>query len=102
MKKYLTIVMFMTIVMNLSAETYSKKTPANGAKTGFNFGPVPAIGYSTDSGFQYGLLSDIYYFGDGSKYPDYLYKFNVQASAYTKGNMIFHGFFDSKYLVPGL
>lgn len=85
-----------------SSVTISAKTNEKGAKTGFNFGPLPAIGYSTDSGFHYGVLSDIYYYGDGSKYPDYLYKFNVEASAYTKGNMVFHGFFDSKYLVPGL
>lgn len=72
------------------------------AKKGWNFGPVPAISYSTDSGFQYGVLSDIYYYGDGSKYPEYLYKFNVNVSAYTKGNKLFHLDFDSKYLIPNV
>ncbi len=97
MKKILIVFAIFAATFNLNA-----KTKENGAKTGFNFGPLPAIGYSTDAGFHYGALSDIYYYGDGSKYPDYLYKFNVEASAYTKGNMVFHGFFDSKYLVPGL
>lgn len=93
----LSLSLFTLLASAQSGEEAKPKT-----KTGFNFGPLPAIGYSTDSGFHYGVLSDIYYYGDGSKYPEYLYKFNVEASAYTKGNMVFHGFFDSKYLVPGL
>lgn len=70
-------------------------------KTGWNFGPFPAISYNSDRGFQYGALCDIFYFGDGSKYPDYLHKFNVELSRYTKGEMVAHLFYDSKYLIPG-
>lgn len=72
------------------------------AKTGFNFGPLPAIGYSTDLGFHYGALTDIYYYGDGSVYPDYLYKMYFEASAYTKGNKVLHASYDSKHLLPGM
>ena len=36
------------------------------AKTGLNFGPLPAVGYSSDLGWHYGALSDIYWYGDGS------------------------------------
>ena len=70
-------------------------------KTGWNFGPFPAISYNSDLGFQYGALCDIFYYGDGSQYPDYRHKFNVEVSRYTKGEMLAHIFYDSKYLLPG-
>ena len=72
------------------------------AKTGLNFGPLPAVGYSSDLGWHYGALSDIYWYGDGSTYPDYVWKGNVEISRYSKGNTVLHSFFDSKYLIPGL
>ena len=71
-------------------------------KTGWNFGPLPAVSYNSDLGFQYGALCDIFYFGDGSTYPTYLHKFNVELSHYTKGETIAHMFYDSKFLLPGL
>ena len=70
------------------------------AKTGWNFGPLPAVGFNTDLGFQMGALCDIYYYGDGTVYPDYVHKFNVEASYYTKGSGILHLFYDSKHLIP--
>ena len=72
------------------------------AKTGFNFGPLPAVGYSSDLGWHYGALTDIYYYGDGSIYPDYLYKMYFEASWYSKGNSVYHASFDSPNLIPGL
>ena len=71
------------------------------AKTGLNFGPLPAVGYSSDLGWHYGALTDIYWYGDGSTYPDYMWKANVEASWYSKGNSVYHAFFDSKYVIPG-
>ncbi len=73
---------------------------ADAVKTGWNFGPLPAIGYNSDLGFQLGALCDIFYYGDGSVYPGYLHKFNVEASYYFKGSGVFHFFYDSKYLIP--
>lgn len=72
------------------------------AKTGWNFGPLPAVSYSSDFGFQYGALSDIYYYGDGSTYPDYMHYLNVEVSTYTKGCTNFHANYDSKHLIPGI
>jgi len=71
-------------------------------KTGLNFGPLPAVGYSSDLGWHYGALTDIYWYGDGSKYPEYVWKANVEASWYSKGNAVYHAFFDSKYLLNGV
>jgi hypothetical protein len=69
-------------------------------KTGWNFGPLPAIGYNSDLGFQLGALCDIYYYGDGSVFPGYRHKFNVEAAYYFRGSGLFHFFYDSKYLIP--
>jgi outer membrane protein assembly factor BamA len=69
-------------------------------KQGWNFGPLPAIGYNSDLGFQLGVLCDIYYYGNGKAFPGYIHKFNVEASYYFKGSGVFHFFYDSKYLIP--
>lgn len=70
-------------------------------KRGWNFGPLPAVGYNSDLGFQFGALCDIFYYGNGDTFPEYLHKFNVEASWYTKGSGVFHLFYDSKHLIPG-
>ena len=79
----------------------AQERPAS-AKSGWNFGPLPAVGFNTDLGFQMGALCDIYYYGDGSVYPDYFHKFNVEASYYTKGSGLLHLFYDSKHLIPNV
>ena len=95
MKRLITIALFLAAVCTASAQEEIKKT-------GLNFGPLPAVSYSSDLGFQYGALLDIYQYGDGSFYPDYKWKINVETSWYTKGNSVYHVFFDSKHLIPGL
>ena len=69
-------------------------------KTGWNFGPLPVIGFDSDLGFQYGLCCDIFNFGDGTNYPVYDYKINVEASTYTKGSSILRTYGDFKTLIP--
>ena len=106
MKKFILILALLaTVLPGFSAEMgkrEKKQKDTTGVKTGLNFGPLPAIGYSTDLGWHYGALTDIYWYGDGSKYPEYIWKANVEVSRYSKGNTVFHTFFDSKYLVPGV
>ena len=69
-------------------------------KKGWNFGPLPVVGFNSDLGFQYGACVDIFNYGDGSRYPKFDYKMNLEASAYTKGslNLRFYGDFYS--LIP--
>ena len=95
MKRLITIALLLAAVCTASAQEEI-------TKTGLNFGPLPAVSYSSDLGFQYGALLDIYQYGDGSFYPDYKWKINVETSWYTKGNSVYHVFFDSKHLIPGL
>ncbi len=69
-------------------------------KTGWNVAPFPSIGYNSDTGFQMGALCELFYYGDGSTYPGYMHKFNVDLSYSTGGQMKLHFFYDSKYLIP--
>ena len=69
-------------------------------KTGWNFGPLPVVGFDSDLGFQYGLCCDIFNYGDGTNYPQYNYKINVEASTYTKGSSILRTYGDFKTLIP--
>ena len=98
MKKHTLITALVCLAATLSVSAQKKEQ----IKTGWNFGPLPAVSYNSDLGFQYGALCDFFYFGDGSTYPTYLHKFNVELSHYTKGETIAHLFYDSKYLIPGL
>ena len=97
--RLLTFILFLPAAGIVSLHAGERTAPA---KTGWNFGPLPAVGYNTDLGFQMGALCDIYYYGDGSVYPDYVHKFNVEASYYTKGSGILHLFYDSKHLIPNV
>ena len=78
-------------------KTYNEKGEI--IKKGWNFGPLPVVGYDADLGFQYGVTCDIFNFGDGSRYPRYNYKFNVEASRYTKGSGVFRFYSDMPYVV---
>lgn len=98
MKRIITV----TLCMLLSFMAHSQEQSKNKSniKTGWNFGPFPAVSYNSDLGFQYGALCDIFYYGDGSQFPDYRHKMNVELSRYTKGETVAHIFYDSKYLLP--
>ena len=69
-------------------------------KTGWNFGPLPVVGFDSDLGFQYGVCCDIFNYGDGTNYPQYNYKINVEASTYTKGSSVLRTYGDFKTLIP--
>lgn len=70
-------------------------------KTGWNFGVLPSVAYDADYGFQGGALANIYYYGDGSQYPDYQHSLYVEASYSTKHSGIFRAVYDTRYLIPG-
>lgn len=70
-------------------------------KTGWNFGILPSIAYDADYGFQGGVLTNVYYYGDGSQYPEYIHSLYFEAAYTTKHHGIFRFNYDSKYLIPG-
>lgn len=88
----------------VQAETKSKKQEVDSEgrkiKTGWNFGALPSVAFDADLGFQGGALANIYYYGDGSQYPEYIHSIYAEAAYTTKNYGIFRVNYDSKYLIP--
>lgn len=81
-------------------KVHKQKQPKDSIRRGWTFGILPSVAYDADKGFQGGVLSNIYYFGDGSTYPEYLHSFYVELAYTTKHCGIFRFNYDSKYLIP--
>ena len=71
-------------------------------KTGYNFGPLPAVAFDADKGFQLGALLNIYDFGDGSTYPNPRQQWYFEASFFTKGSQLFVVSYDNRFSIPGV
>ena len=71
-------------------------------KKGYNFGPLPAVAFDADKGFQLGALLNIFDFGDGSTYPNPRQQWYFEASFFTKGSQLFVVTYDNKFLIPGV
>jgi hypothetical protein len=100
MRKKITTLLF--IMLGLASSKAQEKTENAHAKTGWNFGALPAITYNTDLGFQYGGLINLFHYGDGSQFPDYRHNIYFEISRFTKGSGIYRLAYDSKYLIPGI
>ncbi len=100
MRKFI-VAATLLLIFNATSNA-AKHVTENGdiVKTGWNFGPFPVVGFDSDLGFQYGARCDIFNFGDGSSYPSYKFKINVEASAYTKGSSILRCYGDFNNLIP--
>ena len=64
-------------------------------RTGWTFGILPSVAYDADKGFQYGVLANVYDFGDGSVYPDYFHSLYFEAAYTTKRSGLFRFAYDS-------
>ena len=112
MRKFFVLAVSAILLISFNAtaepkkEKAEKKTEATTTekkqtiKKGWNFAPFPSIGYNSDTGFQIGALCEIFDYGDGSTYPAYKHKFNIDLSWTTKDQVKLHFFYDSKYLIP--
>ena len=89
-------------VLAQKTDSLSKKDTdhSDKIKTGLNFGALPAVAFDSDLGFQYGLLGNLFQYGDGKTYPDYRWSLYGEWSRTTKGSGVNQLFFDSKYLLP--
>ena len=72
------------------------------AKTGWEYVPLPNIGYNTDLGLSLGAFCDFFYYGDGTIYPNFLHHGGITGTYSTKGSWYLHGYFESIKLIPGL
>ena len=100
MKKVLFVILAILLAINGFSQKKEKTYNEKGEiiKKGWNFGPLPVVGFDADLGFQYGLCCDIFNYGDGTLYPNYKYKFNFEASRYTKGSGVFRIYSDLPYV----
>ncbi|MEA1896811.1 MAG: BamA/TamA family outer membrane protein [Bacteroidota bacterium] len=71
-------------------------------RTGFSPVGIPLVSYNSDIGFKYGALVNLYWYGDGSRYPQYDHSIYVQLSRTTKGNGINQITYESDKLMPGI
>ena len=96
------------ITLLLSSLTFSALAQSTGEskkeiiKTGYNFGPLPAVAFDADKGFQLGALLNIYDFGDGSTYPNPRQQWYFEASFFTKGSQLYTVSYDNRFLIPGV
>jgi outer membrane protein assembly factor BamA len=95
-KAFFTLIICSLLALNSIAQDTTE------VKTGWNIGLLPVVSYNSDLGFQYGGLTNIYYYGDGDVYPKYYHSIYAEISRYTKGSGIFRLFYDSEYIIPGV
>lgn len=115
MKKQLLVLLCLAFLCGFSTQTQAqdKKTKSekvakvkkpkkekSAIRTGWTFGILPSVAYDADKGFQYGLLANVYDFGDGSIYPEYFHSLYFEAAYTTKRSGLFRFAYDSKYLIP--
>ena len=96
-KSILTTLALVASISLLSAQEKEKEV-----KTGWSMGVLPCATYSVDNGLQYGAFGDVYYYGDGTTYPDPVHKISWEASHFTKGKTRLYLGYDSKYLIPNM
>lgn len=96
MKKIITAVLLLAACSHLQAQ--NKEI----VKTGLNFGPLPAVAFDADKGFQVGAILQIYDYGDGTNYPNYNSKTYLEYSYFTKGSQLIQARYDNKHLIPGV
>jgi len=78
----------------------STKRHTEKIKKGWNFGALPSVAFDSDLGFQYGVLTNIYNYGDGSSYPKYRHSIYLEWARTTKGTGKNQLLYDSEYLIP--
>ena len=79
-----------------------EKTEKDSIKTGFNFGGVPVVAYDQDVGFKYGIVLNLYHYGDGTRYPLYDHSLYLEWSQTTKGSSRYQLIWDTDKLIPKL
>ncbi|MBQ2414356.1 MAG: BamA/TamA family outer membrane protein, partial [Rikenellaceae bacterium] len=106
MKKLAILLVAALFATNIQAQNIENEAPVPAKKeiikTGYNFGPLPAVAFDADKGFQLGALLNIYDFGDGSTYPNTRQQWYFEASFFTKGSQLYVVSYDNRFWIPGV
>ncbi|WNJ20332.1 Omp85 family outer membrane protein [Pontibacter sp. G13] len=105
MSKSLSLLLGAWLMLGFTQLAYSQTESSESAqevKTGFNVGAVPGVGYDADLGFMYGVVGNIYHYGDGSQFPRYNHSLYVQLLGYTKGTTSLNLTYNSFTLIPSV
>ena len=106
MKKLAILLVAALFATNIQAQNVENEAPVPAKKeiikTGYNFGPLPAVAFDADKGFQLGALLNIYDFGDGSTYPNTRQQWYFEASFFTKGSQLYVVSYDNRFWIPGV
>ena len=102
--RFLTLVLLFFLAATLTAQDADStaNTKEDKIKTGFSLGAVPAVAYNSDIGFLYGAIVNLYWFGDGSRYPKFDHSVYLEWSRTTKGKGINQITYDTDKLIPGI
>lgn len=88
------------LLLPVASRAQGGDSTAREMKDGWVVGAFPTLTYANTLGFQFGACGNVFYYGDGSSYPDFLHKFSFEASHFTKGRSRFYLALDSKSLIP--
>ena len=100
MKRFKLFLLVFTFYFLVSSVSSAFAQDSANVRRGWTFGVLPSFAYDADLGLQLGLLSNVYYFGDGAVYPDYYHSFYVEAATTSKHYGLYRLAYDSKYLIP--
>ena len=101
-KLSLSLILLISITLAAQEEEAGTSKKEEKIKTGFSLGGVPVVAYDSDIGFKYGALVNLYWYGDGSRYPMYDHSVYIEWSRTTKGNGINQIKYDTDRLIPGI
>jgi hypothetical protein len=96
----LLLVLFFSAIVSAQSDTLTNDKNGEKIKTGFNLGGVPAVAYDSDLGFLYGVILNLYHYGDGSNYPMYDHSVYMEWSRTTKGSGKNILEYDARNLIP--
>ena len=92
--------LFLLCVSSMGLAQQKNDTLQAETKYGWTFGALPVVSYDSDRGFKYGGLVNLYNYGSGETYPEYLQSIYLEISRTTKGSGINQLLFDSEHLIP--
>ncbi len=103
MKKFFyTLLLLLTTSIIWAQTEDTTESEEEYVKTGYSIGGVPVVAYDSDLGFKYGVVVNLYDYGDGSGYPNYDQSLYLEWSNTTKGSMIAQIVYDTRSLIPGV